>query len=77
MIEKFSNFAVNTLSAPTTATATTCSVTDPFSFPATGSFRIKIDGCVGESFIRSDAVLTRSTDLSDAVLAYYGETKKV
>ncbi|MCV7069988.1 MspA family porin [Mycolicibacterium rufum] len=40
-------------------------------------FRIKIDGCVGESFIRSYAVLTRSTDLSDAVLAYYGETKKV
>ncbi|KRE34737.1 MspA protein [Mycobacterium sp. Soil538] len=40
-------------------------------------FRIKIDGCVGESFIRSYAVLTRSTDVSDAVLAYYGETKKV
>ncbi|PQP41147.1 MspA protein [Mycolicibacterium austroafricanum] len=40
-------------------------------------FRIKIDGCVGESFIRSYAVLTRSKDVSDAVLAYYGETKKV
>ncbi len=40
-------------------------------------FRIKIDGCVGESFIRSFALLTRSTDESDAILAYYGETKKV
>lgn len=40
-------------------------------------FRIKIDGCVGESFIRSYALLTRSTDVSDAVLAYYGETTKV
>jgi len=40
-------------------------------------FRIKIDGCVGESFIRSYAFLTRSTDVSDAILAYYGETKKV
>ncbi len=40
-------------------------------------FRIKIDGCVGESFIRSYAVLTRETDMSEAVLAYYGETKKV
>lgn len=40
-------------------------------------FRIKIDGCVGESFIRSYAVVTRETDLSEAVLAYYGETKKV
>ncbi len=40
-------------------------------------FHVKIDGCVGESFIRSYAVLTRSTDQSDAVLAYYGATKKV
>jgi hypothetical protein len=40
-------------------------------------FRIKIDGCVGESFIRSYAFLTRSTDVSDAILAYYGVTKKV
>jgi len=44
MIEKFANFAVNTLSASiATTTATICSVTDPFSFPAGGSFRIKID----------------------------------
>jgi MspA len=40
-------------------------------------FHIKIDGCVGESFIRSYAVLTRSTDVSDAIQAYYGGTKKV
>ena len=40
-------------------------------------FRIKIDGCVGESFIRSYAFLTRSTDMSDAVTAWYGVTKKV
>ncbi|HEY6649314.1 MAG TPA: MspA family porin [Mycobacterium sp.] len=40
-------------------------------------FRIKIDGCVGESFIRSYAFLTRSTDISDAVTAWYGVTKKV
>ncbi len=40
-------------------------------------FQIKIDGCVGESFIRSYAVLTRSTDVSDAIQAYYGTTKKV
>ena len=40
-------------------------------------FHIKIDGCVGESFIRSYAFLTRSTDESDAVSAWYGVTKKV
>lgn len=39
--------------------------------------RIKIDGCVGESFIRSYAVLTRETEVSEVVLAYYGDTKKV
>lgn len=40
-------------------------------------FRVKIDGCVGESFIRSYAFLTRSTDVSDAILGYYGVTKQV
>lgn len=40
-------------------------------------FHIKIDGCVGESFIRSYAFLTRSTDVSDAIAAWYGMTKKV
>lgn len=40
-------------------------------------FFVKIDGCVGESFIRSYAVLTRSTSQSDALRAYYGTVKKV
>ncbi|MCV7187976.1 MspA family porin [Mycolicibacterium thermoresistibile] len=40
-------------------------------------FRVKIDGCVGESFIRSYAYLTRATDQSEAVLAWYGVTKKI
>jgi MspA len=44
--------------------------------PITG-FRVKIDGCVGGSFIRSYAFLTRSTDVSDAILGYHGVTKKV
>jgi len=44
MIEKFANFAVTTLSAAIgTTAAATCSVTDPFSFPTSGGFRIKID----------------------------------
>ena len=41
------------------------------------NFHVKIDGCVGQSFIRSYAFLTRSTKMSDAILAYYGETKVV
>ncbi|MCF6390913.1 MspA family porin [Mycobacterium sp. MBM] len=41
------------------------------------NFQVKIDGCVGQSFIRSYAFLTRSTNESDSVLAYYGETKVV
>ena len=44
MAEKFSNNAVNTLSAAiTTTTATSLTVTDATGFPATGNFRIKID----------------------------------
>jgi hypothetical protein len=39
--------------------------------------RVKIDGCVGESFIRSYAVLARVTDEKDSVLAWYGETTRV
>jgi MspA len=38
-------------------------------------FSLKIDGCVGKSFIRSYALLTKSTDISDAILSYYGTTK--
>lgn len=41
------------------------------------NFHVKIDGCVGESFIRSYAFLSRSTKMSDAIVAYYGETKVV
>ena len=39
------------------------------------NFRVKIDGCVGESFIRSYAILTKSTDSGDAILSWYGVTK--
>jgi hypothetical protein len=41
------------------------------------NFHIKIDGCVGQSFIRSYATLTRETDQSDVVLSYVGVTKAV
>jgi hypothetical protein len=41
------------------------------------NFRMRIDGCVGESFIRSYAILTRSTDQRETALAWYGESKKV
>jgi hypothetical protein len=38
-------------------------------------FSLKIDGCIGKSFIRSYATLTKSTDASDVILSYYGTTK--
>ena len=41
------------------------------------NFHVKIDGCVGQSFIRSYATLTRQTDQSDVVLSYVGVTKTV
>lgn len=41
------------------------------------NFHIKIDGCVGQSFIRSYATLTRQTDQSDVVLSYVGATTTV
>ena len=41
------------------------------------NFHVKIDGCVGQSFIRSYATLTRETDQSDVVLSYVGVTKTV
>ena len=40
-------------------------------------YRIKIDGCVGQSFIRSYATLTSSTDDTDDVVTYLGVTKAV
>ena len=41
------------------------------------NFRVKIDGCVGESFIRSYAILARSTDERETILSWYGATKAV
>lgn len=41
------------------------------------AFRIKIDSCVGQSFIRSYAILTSSTDDTQDVVTYMGVTKAV
>jgi hypothetical protein len=41
------------------------------------NFHVKIDGCVGQSFIRSYATLTHQTEMSDAVLSWLGNTKTV
>ena len=41
------------------------------------NFHVKIDGCVGESFIRSYATLTNSTEQGEAILSWYGVTKAV
>jgi hypothetical protein len=38
---------------------------------------IKIDGCAGQSFLRSYATLTSSTTDTDDIVAYYGVTKTV
>ncbi|WP_422748839.1 MspA family porin [Mycobacterium sp. WMMD1722] len=38
---------------------------------------VKIDGCVGQSFLRSYATLTSSTTDTDDIVAYYGVTKTV
>ena len=38
---------------------------------------IKVNGCVGQSFLRSYATLTSSTTDTDDVVAYYGVTKAV
>jgi hypothetical protein len=38
---------------------------------------IKLDGCAGQSFLRSYAVLTSSTTDTDDVVGYYGVTKSV
>ncbi len=38
---------------------------------------ITIDGCVGQSFLRSYAILTSSTRNNDDVIGYYGVTKAV
>lgn len=41
------------------------------------NYRVRIDGCVGESFIRSFAILARSTDERETILSWYGATKAV
>ncbi|KUI17615.1 MspA protein [Mycobacterium sp. GA-1285] len=38
---------------------------------------VKVDGCVGQSFMRSYATLTSATTDTDDVVAYYGVTKAV
>ncbi|MGH3580935.1 MAG: MspA family porin [Mycobacterium sp.] len=38
---------------------------------------IKVDGCVGQSFLRSYATLTSATEDTDDIVAYYGVTKAV
>ena len=38
---------------------------------------VKIDGCIGQSFLRSYAILTSSTDTADDIVAYYGIAKAV
>lgn len=40
-------------------------------------FRIKIDGCAGQSFIRSYSTFTSSTENTDDVVTYYGVTRAV
>jgi hypothetical protein len=40
-------------------------------------FRVKVDGCAGQSFIRSYATFTSSTDNTDDVITYYGVTRAV
>lgn len=41
------------------------------------NYRVRIDGCVGEFFIRSYVVLARSTDERETILSWYGATKAV
>ena len=41
------------------------------------NFRVKIDGCVGESFIRSYATLARATAQDEDVVSWFGVTKAV
>ena len=41
------------------------------------NFHVRIDGCVGESFIRSYATLTHSTKQGEAILSWFGVTKAV
>lgn len=40
-------------------------------------YRIKIDGCAGQSFIRSFATFTSSTDNTDDIVTYLGVTRAI
>ncbi|MCG5432436.1 MspA family porin [Mycobacterium sp. MYCO198283] len=40
-------------------------------------FRVKVDNCVGQSFIQSYATLTSSTDNSDDVITYLGVVRAI
>jgi hypothetical protein len=40
-------------------------------------YRIKIDSCAGQSFIRSYATFTSSTDDTEDVVTYLGVTRAV
>jgi hypothetical protein len=68
--------------SPKPGTVTTVAV-DKKSFKAAPArvtlkdIRIKDDGCVGQSFLRSYATLTSTTTDTDDVVAYYGVTKAV
>ena len=52
-------------------------LSSPAPWVAIDNYRIKIDGCVGESFIRSYATLAKSTDEGDGILSWYGVTKQI
>ena len=41
------------------------------------NFRVKIDGCVGESFIRSYAMLANSSAEAEDIVSWFGVTKVV
>ena len=51
--------------------------TGPIPWVMISNFHVKIDGCVGQSFIRSYATLTRETNHSGVMLSYVGVTKAV
>jgi len=69
-METFANQAVTTLSAAiTTTTATSCTVVDATAFPASGSFRIRIDGeiCIVTNVAGTTFTITRGAEGTVAV----------
>ena len=61
----------------TTVKVSTKTYKDTESRVSISNFRVSIDQCVGESFLRSYATLTSSTDDTDDVVTYVGVTKSV